>query len=299
MAWAAARGVLVLGATNNPGVLDEAILRSGRMDRLIEILPPDAEALEGILRHHLKGDLPAEDLLPAARPRSRRNWRRLRPLDKDGTADGPRARASYDGRGSSDRDRRHRAIARNRGPGSRRTRRGMRLQPGICSPGKSSEPAWANGGDIDAGVSFHKRVLTTREAIEGELLVLMAGRAAEEVLLGNFSGGCGGSYTSDLSTATCLALALEASLGLGSAGPIFLGLSTPENSGPMLAHHPALAAKITADLGAVYVQAVDFVRKYRDATAAVARALEAARSLTGVEIARIVGDHPAMEAISP
>jgi Cdc6-like AAA superfamily ATPase len=50
-------GVVVIGATNNPDRIDKALLRSGRLERHIVIPKPDTEALIGILRHHLKGDL--------------------------------------------------------------------------------------------------------------------------------------------------------------------------------------------------------------------------------------------------
>ncbi|KQZ22432.1 hypothetical protein ASD50_21235 [Mesorhizobium sp. Root552] len=52
-------GVVVVGATNNPDRIDAALLRSGRLERHIVIPRPDTEALIGILRHHLKGDLDA------------------------------------------------------------------------------------------------------------------------------------------------------------------------------------------------------------------------------------------------
>lgn len=50
-------GVIVIGATNNPDRIDAALLRSGRLEKHIVIPRPDTEALIGILRHHLKGDL--------------------------------------------------------------------------------------------------------------------------------------------------------------------------------------------------------------------------------------------------
>lgn len=50
-------GIIVVGATNRPGVIDPAIRRSGRLERHIEIPPPDMTALEGIFRHHLGADL--------------------------------------------------------------------------------------------------------------------------------------------------------------------------------------------------------------------------------------------------
>jgi hypothetical protein len=50
-------GVIVVCATNSPSVIDPALLRSGRIDRQIEIPLPDAEARLAILRHHLGKDI--------------------------------------------------------------------------------------------------------------------------------------------------------------------------------------------------------------------------------------------------
>jgi GTPase SAR1 family protein len=49
-------GVVIVGATNRPEVIDPAILRAGRLDRHIEIPLPDTDALESIIRHHLGKD---------------------------------------------------------------------------------------------------------------------------------------------------------------------------------------------------------------------------------------------------
>lgn len=53
---AKSEGIIVVGATNRPSVIDPAIRRSGRLERHIEIPPPDIEALQGIIRHHLGPD---------------------------------------------------------------------------------------------------------------------------------------------------------------------------------------------------------------------------------------------------
>lgn len=48
-------GVFVLAATNQPWDVDPALRRPGRLDRTLLVLPPDAEARQAILRHHLAG----------------------------------------------------------------------------------------------------------------------------------------------------------------------------------------------------------------------------------------------------
>ncbi len=57
-------GVFVLAATNHPWDVDPAFRRPGRFDRMVLVLPPDAEAREAIFRTHLR-DRPIEGVDPA------------------------------------------------------------------------------------------------------------------------------------------------------------------------------------------------------------------------------------------
>jgi len=48
------KGVVIIGATNRPDIIDEALLRPGRFDRLLEIPIPDNNTRKQILQIHLK-----------------------------------------------------------------------------------------------------------------------------------------------------------------------------------------------------------------------------------------------------
>ena len=50
----ASKGVVILGATNRPEVLDKALLRPGRFDRRVIVDKPDLKGREQILRVHIK-----------------------------------------------------------------------------------------------------------------------------------------------------------------------------------------------------------------------------------------------------
>jgi SpoVK/Ycf46/Vps4 family AAA+-type ATPase len=50
-------GIIVVGATNRPEQIDEALKRSGRLETQIEIPKPDTAILAEIFRHHLGEDL--------------------------------------------------------------------------------------------------------------------------------------------------------------------------------------------------------------------------------------------------
>jgi len=46
------KGVVIIGATNRPDIIDEALLRPGRFDRILEVPVPDKDARRDILRIH-------------------------------------------------------------------------------------------------------------------------------------------------------------------------------------------------------------------------------------------------------
>ncbi|HZI69584.1 MAG TPA: CDC48 family AAA ATPase [Nitrososphaeraceae archaeon] len=48
------KGVVVIGATNRPDIIDEALLRPGRFDRILEVPFPDKKAREDILKIHTR-----------------------------------------------------------------------------------------------------------------------------------------------------------------------------------------------------------------------------------------------------
>jgi AAA+ superfamily predicted ATPase len=64
------KGVFVIAATNQPKKIDPAVRRTGRLDKLIYVGPPDREARKEMLIFHLRNrpsapDLPMDDLAEA------------------------------------------------------------------------------------------------------------------------------------------------------------------------------------------------------------------------------------------
>ena len=61
-------GVIVVAATNRPEMIDPALLRSGRFERLLHIPPPDIDSIKAILKIHSEpmplGKFKIEDLAP-------------------------------------------------------------------------------------------------------------------------------------------------------------------------------------------------------------------------------------------
>jgi len=54
--------VLVIGATNKPDAIDDAIMRSGRMDKRVYIPPPDFDARKDLFRKQLEGRSQSQDI---------------------------------------------------------------------------------------------------------------------------------------------------------------------------------------------------------------------------------------------
>ncbi|HIH69884.1 CDC48 family AAA ATPase [Methermicoccus shengliensis] len=56
------KGVVVIGATNRPDIIDPALVRSGRFDRLVFVGPPDRRGRKEIFQIHTRGMPLAEDV---------------------------------------------------------------------------------------------------------------------------------------------------------------------------------------------------------------------------------------------
>jgi cell division protease FtsH len=54
--------VFVIGATNRPEVLDQALTRPGRLDRMLEVYPPDADGRRDIIGHYLSKTAHVDDI---------------------------------------------------------------------------------------------------------------------------------------------------------------------------------------------------------------------------------------------
>lgn len=60
--WAIIRQVFVIAATNRPDIIDPAMLRPGRLDKLVYVDVPGAEGREAILRAQTRKLVLADDV---------------------------------------------------------------------------------------------------------------------------------------------------------------------------------------------------------------------------------------------
>ena len=279
-------GVFVLGATNDIDSVDPAIYRSGRLETIVEIGPPNAGDLARILRTHLGEDCPDADL------------EALGSFGLGGTgADAAAWVRAARGIARSE----NRLIAVEDVAKAIRQARGMPVEENlerICLHEAGHAVAIRAFSDFETVDALYisagggairtsrRRSIPTRSSAIRDIVVLLAGRAAETVALGEASAGAGGPRDSDLGKATSIAMDIVRLWGLGSLGPIWLG-------------YDLTAAKVCQSLAfrevpelirAASAEAERIVRENEGALRQLAEALAERGFLSGAEVAAVVAD---------
>lgn len=121
---------------------------------------------------------------------------------------------------------------------------------------------------------------------EDMLAMLMAGRAAEQIVVGNVSAGSGGTDDSDLARATKLALAMERSLGFGAVQPLLY--HDDKDSTAVLDGNPDLAARVHARLDRAFARANDILKSYRKSLDNLTEELFIAQAIDGKKVELIL-----------
>jgi ATP-dependent Zn proteases len=152
----------------------------------------------------------------------------------------------------------------------------------------SIEPSETGPGFLEAEAT--PETMTEARAMD-LLCVHLAGRAAEEVMLGDISLGPGGSAGSDLAMATDLALRLETGVGMGSAWPL---LYRDETRVPALLFvEPGLVDRVHARLEDAFCRARRLVADHEAEVLALTDALVRKGILEDSDIAALVAAPPA------
>jgi cell division protease FtsH len=285
-------GVVLLAACNHPHRLDPALIRSGRLDRHIHIGLPDRKALAAILAEHLDGELAGADLsgvaLAAAGSTGADCERYVRGARRR-ARDAKRSLLVQDlleelrGEDGSDADRwltavheaGHAVVA-------------CRLWPGAIK-------LLSLRGSVESGGRMGMRpsaAFPVVQDIAADIAVLLAGRAAEEELLGAPSAGAGGRENSDLALATHLALISASALGLQpESGLLWRGMPERSDLGEFLAANPRMARLVADILNLTYTRVRQMVHDHVGAVEAVAITLLERGVLDGPEVEAIVRGH--------
>lgn len=279
-------GVIVVGATNMIDHVDPAILRPGRLERSIEICRPDAAGALNIARHHLAGDLSDADLgrfghllagctgaeiMERVRAARRMARHAQRPLTEGDLLEAIHPHENFSPallRRMAVHEAAHAVVALHLAIGKV-------TQCGL--PSRAASHGFTR-------IEFADHDLITVEAVENRVTALLAARAAERAMLGDWSSAAGGSEESDLAHATRYVAGLHVSQGL--AGRIAYRCSNAEAANEIRLD-PALLNEVEVHLQRLQDRALRLVRDVRAEIEAVAAALADRRLLTGAEIETI------------
>ncbi|SMQ68620.1 ATP-dependent Zn proteases [Devosia lucknowensis] len=263
--------LIVVAATNHAEVLDPAMIREGRLSRIVTVRPPDDVGMRGILRQHLGDDLSGEDLSDAARlgagntgatavgwVRQARRTARLagRPMTME---DLMGAIAPADTRTGKDlwRTALHEA--------------GHAVAAHVLDVGHVEVVTLVRRGDIGGFVKLDGRDLgSTRDDIEGNVVQCLAGRAAEEILLGEPGSGAGGAAYSDLARATGYVGLVHFGAGLGDE---MVFRADMDNMPALIASDPKLAKIVDRDLQRLYAEALQLMSTHSETVRSLAEEL--------------------------
>ena len=308
------KGIIIMGATNRPEVLDPALLRPGRFDRQVLVDKPDVRGREDILRIHVKTVkiAPSVDLkIVAARTAgfagadlanlvneaallaARRDKPAVEMKDFDEAID--RIIAGLEKkRAMSDKERRivayheagHAIVAS--------------VLPNLDPVHKVSIIGRGFGAlGYTMQVPLEDRYLLSRSDLKSQLAVLLGGRSAEEIAFAEISTGA----SNDLQRATDIARAMVTEYGMsdamgavnydGNRGSKFLDTPFMDQRGP---HSEETAQQIDVEVKRILVDAHNearrVLRERREFLDELARRLLDREVVEGDELRALLGPTP-------
>jgi cell division protease FtsH len=309
------KGIIIMGATNRPEVLDPALLRPGRFDRQVLVDKPDVRGREDILRIHVKtvkiaanvdlkiiaartagfagADL-ANLVNEAALLAARRDKPAVEMKDFDEAID--RIIAGLEKkRAMNDKERRivayheagHAIVAS--------------VLPNLDPVHKISIIGRGFGAlGYTMQLPLEDRYLMSRSDLKSQLAVLLGGRSAEEIAFSEISTGA----ANDLQRATDIARAMVTEYGMSDAmgavnydghrGSKFLDTPFMSDRGP---HSEDTAQKIDFEVKRILADAHDearrVLRERRDHLDELARRLLEKEVVEGDELRTLLGPIPA------
>lgn len=278
--------ICVIGATNHPDRIDPALVRPGRLNRIIRIEPPDAAAVAGILRQHLGAELSGVDLTVAAAAAGRASGAQLQGWVKQAMALARSANAPLTMNQLLS------VIAPPMRVGEQDQWRIAvhEAAHAVCAhltwPGSvdriSIIPKSGQLGSVD--VKMPRRFLATKAEIEEDIVFTLAGRAGEIACCGTPSSGAGGSRDSDLAIATQLVSSMASSFGLGLR---LSYVAPPEDAVAETQFDGETRAWVEKELNRLAAESLRTVSGHRRTIEAVACALRDRRHLDGTQFIAI------------
>lgn len=284
-------GLIVIGATNRVDAIAPACLRPGRLERSIYLGPPDEDGAFRVLRHHLGSSLVDADLSDVAAICAVRKMTGADIMDL--VRSGKRA-ARREKRDMVLSDLSARLAPKVELTEAQRKRIALHEAGHACVaalyfPDRlvsvTIDPAGkGSGGHVR--VELPDSPLDTRSDVERRIEMLLGGRAAEIVCLGEASSGSGGAETSDLALAMRILAAVHLSFGTAD---VPRWRCEPDQALSLLRLDPRAMATVEADLARLAASSVEMVRDCRAEIESLAGALLSRATLSAAEVLEIVG----------
>jgi len=305
-------GVILIAATNRPDILDSALLRPGRFDRRIVVAMPDAKGREAILRVHVRKIPLAEavDLRILARSTPGFCGADLANLVNEAALLG--ARNGQDNVTMKDLE-----FAKDK------VLMGVERKSMIISDEEKKNTAYHEAGHalmatlIPEADPIHKvsiiprglamgltqqlplddRYTYTKDYLEAQLSVLMAGRVAEILFLGKTTTGA----ANDFEKSTEIARKMVCQWGMSDLGPltfgerddlIFLGRDLAVNKNYSERTSERIDDEVKKIVLRNYARTQDLIENNRDKLVRIAELLLEKEVLTSEEINKVVDGKP-------
>ena len=312
------KGIIIMGATNRPEVLDPALLRPGRFDRQVLVDKPDVRGREDILRIHVKTVKIAEGVdikLLAQRTAGFAGADLANLVNEAALLAARRDKTSVDMKDFDDAIDRIIAGLEKKRVMSDKERRIVAYHesghaivasvlPGLDPVHKISIVARGFGAlGYTMQLPLEDRYLMTRQDLLGQLAVLLGGRSAEEIAFGEVSTGA----QNDLQRATDIARAMVTEFGMseslgavnydGHRGTKFIDTPFMNERGN---HSEDTAQKIDAEVKRILTSAHDDARRVlmerRDILDQLSMRLLDKEVIEGDELRALLGPMPPKDA---
>ncbi len=301
-------GVILVAATNRPDVLDPALLRPGRFDRRVVVDLPDLKGREGILRVHTRNIPLAEDVdasvvargtpgfsgadlanlvNEAALNAARYDKKKVQMVDFEFAKDKVLMGVERKSMVMSDHEKRNTAyheaghtIVAAIIPAADPLHKVTIIPRGRALGVTQQLP-------VEDKYSYSKRYLDAR------LAVMMGGRIAEEIFLGELTTGAG----NDIERATATARRMVCEWGMSDLGPatfgkkeeaIFLGREFAQHQDYSEATAIEIDREVRRILEKAYKTATDIISSNKTALDKIARKLLERETLEGWEVNQIL-----------
>jgi cell division protease FtsH len=305
-------GVILIASTNRPDVLDPALLRPGRFDRRVVVSRPDVRGREGILKVHTRKIPLGEDvdISVIARGTPGFTGADLANLVNEAALNAARYNKKLVAMPDFE-------LAKDK------VLMGAERKSMVISNEEKRITAYHEGGHTLVGLKVpnadpvHKVTIIPRgmalgvtqqlpegdrhnyskEYLLGQIAILMGGRIAEEVFLGNITTGA----SNDIERATELSRAMVCEYGMSDLGPLTFGKKEEQIFlGREIAQHRDFsedtAIKIDQEVRKIiseqYGRAKQIIEDNRETMVRLSETLLERESLDGVQIRRIVAGLP-------